>query len=168
MPEFNKDELMKLSPADRIKKLKELEEQRKKEVEEAEKLLKQAEIQMFEKALEEDKPPADLHQFAPRKLEDTINSEAIPNVPPESNVQYMNPFDNAVDLYHKIKVYNERDGPVTPDEAKTVGYLYDVFNEVVGNMAENEDKIDRISNKMKRMVKEIMGDYHANLKYDSE
>ncbi len=168
MPEFNKDELMKMNPSDRIKKLKELEEQRKKEIEEAEKLMKQAEMDVISDAVSSDKPPQNIREFAPKRLEETLEAEKIPDVPPDYNVTYGKPFESAVDLYHKIKAYNERDGPVTPEEARTVGYLYDVFNEVVGNMSENEEKIDRISSKMKRLVHDIMGDYHANLKYDSE
>ncbi|MBT4824139.1 hypothetical protein HN695_04855 [Candidatus Woesearchaeota archaeon] len=179
MADFNKDELMKLSPAERIKKLKELELERKKEIkdlekkreeegEEADKLLKQAEQEMTKKAFAEAKPPEDIRQFTTPKLEDTIAKEKIPDIPAEENIKYANPFDSAVDLYNKIKTYAARDDPITGDDAQTVGYLYDVFNEVVDDINEKEQKIEQVASSMKRMVKDIMGEYHANVKYNSE
>lgn len=165
---IDKDELMKLSPAERIKKLNEMEEQRKKDIEEAEKLKKEAEMQMFEKAVSEDKPPEDLRQFTGQRLEETIAHENIPNIPDDQNIRYANPVENVIDIYEKIKVYAESDEPVTPDQARTVGYLYDVFNEVVEELSTKEQEIEQIASGMKRFVKEIMGEYHANVKYDSE
>ena len=164
---IDKNELMKLSPAERIKKLDEMEDQRKKEIEESEKLKKQAEMQMFEKAVAEDKPPQDLREFTGRKLEDTIAHEKIPDIPPEGHIQYANPVENAIDLYEKMKGYAEREA-ITGDDAQTVGYLYDVFNEVVEEMSSKEQEIEQIASGMKRVVKDIMGEYHANVKYDSE
>ena len=165
---LDKEELMKLPPEERIKKLKEMEEQREKEIKEAEKLKKEAERQMFVDAVENDGPPVDIAQFTNKILEETIAHENIPDVPEDQNIKYANPFNNVIDLYEKIKVYAENDDPVSSDQAKTVGYLYDVFNEVVDEMASKEQEIEQIASGMKRFVKEIMGEYHANVKYDSE
>jgi hypothetical protein len=43
---IDKDELKKLSPEERLKRLKELEEERKKEIEEAEDLIKRTEAEI--------------------------------------------------------------------------------------------------------------------------
>ncbi|MFH1439026.1 MAG: hypothetical protein ABIG89_00540 [Candidatus Woesearchaeota archaeon] len=179
MAALNKEELMKLSPAERIEKLKELEkkreeeskkqaEERKKESEEAEKLLKQAEMDMVRKAFEEDKPPENIRDFTGQRLEETIAQEKIPDIPPENHIQYANPLNNAFNLYTKIKAYGTREEPLTSEQAQTVDYLYGLFKDVVDQISEEEQRIEQISSTVKRTVKEIMGEYHANIKYDSE
>lgn len=164
---LDKDELLKLSPQARLKKLKELEEQRKKEIEEAEKLLKETEIEVFSEAVKSDRPPENIHKIAGHNLEEAVDAEHVPEIK-EGNFPHHNPLDDALDLYNKVKAYAAKDEPLSGEEARTVGYLYDVFNEVVHKMSENDDKLDRVTSKMKRMVSEIMGEYQANVKYDSE
>ena len=53
MPKINKEELDKLKPAEKIKKLKELEEESKKEIEEAEKLIKQTQAELEKQGIAE-------------------------------------------------------------------------------------------------------------------
>lgn len=82
MAKFDKDELRRLAPAERIRKLRELEEERKKEIEEAEKLIRESvEDLRREKATEDVEIPEaeevnieDL--FGGEKLEDTVAKEA--------------------------------------------------------------------------------------------
>ena len=57
MEKLDKNELKKLSPEERIIKLKELEETKKKELEETNSLIKQSLDELEEIELDDDKPP---------------------------------------------------------------------------------------------------------------
>lgn len=98
---IDKEELKKLSPEDRLKKLKELEQESKKEIDEAEDLIKrtEAEIEHNKNIPNIEVPkiePVDISRMfeAPEGLESTIKKEAPEEA--ESKIKY-NPSNDYSD-----------------------------------------------------------------------
>lgn len=85
MAKLNKEELEKLTPAERIKRLKKIEEENKKEIEEAEKLVKQTEAEIAREKIAESvevpaPTPVDIGSLFREEpsLETTVREEAHP------------------------------------------------------------------------------------------
>jgi len=169
MAALNKDELLKLSPAERIAHLKKLEEEKKKELEEAEKLLKETEKEISD-AISDAKKERPLEEMIGGRQRHVEDEDSPPEHPEESPIQvdYRPKVDYAIDLYQRIKTYTDREGPLNNAERASVEAIYGTFNDVIREASEHEEKIEHISSSVKRLVKDLLGEYHSNLKYDSE
>lgn len=172
MADLNKEELLKLTPKERIKKLKEIEEAKKKELEEAEKLLKQTEVEIRE--IEEKKAhsheEAEAHHKEETTLEDAVEAESHQRAHEEheEHTEYKSHFDYAVDIYNRVKDYSGREAPLSMEEKARVESLYETFTDVVKQSFQDEEQVNQIASSMKRMVKELLGEYHTNIRYTSE
>jgi len=170
MAALNKEELLKLSPAERIAHLKKLEEEKKKELEEAEKLLKETEKEISDAISDakKEKPLEEMIGGRHRHVEDEENApEHREEIHPPS-MDYRPKVDYALDLYQRIKTYADREEPLNNAERASVEAIYGTFNDVIREASEHEEKIEHISSSVKRLVKDLLGEYHSNLKYDSE
>lgn len=173
MAALNKDELLKLSPAERIAHLKKLEEEKKKELEEAEKLLKETEKEISD-AVSDAKKERALEEMIGgrhRQVGRVDDEEQAPEHREETHpvhVDYRPKVDYAIDLYQRIKTYADREEPLNNAERASVEAIYGTFNDVIREASEHEEKIEHISSSVKRLVKDLLGEYHSNLKYDSE
>jgi hypothetical protein len=111
---INKDELQKLKPAERIKKLKELEEQSKKEIEEAEDLIKKTEAEIERDSIAEsvkvpEAKPVDISKLfeKPEGLEAQVQQAPITQEEGENK------------LYQLAQAYEEAKGMLYSEEPIT-------------------------------------------------
>ncbi len=127
MAKLNKEELEKLTPAERIKRLKKLEEENKKEIQEAEKLIKQTEIQIEREGIAEsvkvpETKPIDIETLFKEEptLETTVREEA-PQTDGEAKEESQ--------LYQLAQAYEEAKGiayssePVTEEQLEWIDRL---------------------------------------------
>jgi len=164
MEDIEKEELRRLSPEERLKRLKSLEKRRKKELEEADQLIKESfdeilkkeethEIPEEERALE---PPPE--EFT---LEEQVRSEEPKEISDEEEgIQY------AVDRYNELKNVIEQ-GATSDDGYINVDRVYELMDslEGVAGYHANDQRFMEIAQGSKRLIKELMGDYHAKQDY---
>ena len=131
MAKLDKAELEKLTPAERIKKLKELEEENKKEIEEAEKLIKKTEAEISREKIAEsvkvpETKPVDIGSLfrEEESLETTVREEA-PSTEAKEESQ----------LYQLAQAY---------EEAKEIAYSSEPLNE------EQLGWVDRLGEKVEK------------------
>jgi len=118
MAKLNKTELEKLTPAERIKKLKELEEENKKEIEEAEKLIKKTEAEISREKIAEsvkipETRPIDIESLFREEptLEGTVREEApaTGEAKEESRLyQLAQAYEEAKSMYQSEEPLNEQ------------------------------------------------------------
>ncbi len=110
MADFDKEELLKLKPEERLKKLKELEEKEKKEAEEISSLIKRSQEEIKNSKIEVDVPPitpVDItHLF---ETESGIDG-AVQNVPPVADFDVVS-YAPSINLegYRQIAGFAPRD-----------------------------------------------------------
>jgi len=116
-----KEELKKLSPKDRVKKLKELEEKRKQEINKIEELLKdsekEAKTEEVAKEIVPEQTEVNIERLFKKEEEEALESTVRKEAPDkdDKNIQYMS-FNQAQDDYSTLKDigYATMSGPVTP------------------------------------------------------
>jgi len=141
MAKIDKEELEKLPAAERIKKLKELEEENRKEIEEAEKLIQETESQIEREGIAEsvkipDTKPIDIGSLFGK-------DESL-----ESAVKKESPEEDAGPLYHLAQDY---------EAAKDIAY---------GGESINEDQlgwIDQLGERVEKIRYHTSSDQIANL-----
>ncbi len=172
--EFTKEELLKLSPAERVQKLKQFEEAKKKELEEAQKLLQDSEKELKsrkEQEVQEElirrKVIEDLHKV--QTLEQTVGEE--PQRKEEirdEQAEYRSNVQQAADLYSRLKNVLDVGIPLNPYDREKVEDVYNIINQIAKfHPQEDADKesIDDIARATKRIVKSLLGDYQSNVRY---
>lgn len=110
MAKLDKEELAKLKPAERIKRLKKIEEESRKQIEEAEKLIKRSESELETEeagrkvAVPETKPVeiSELFEAPPSELEKAAG-EAKAEEPTQEQLQYMvqQAYDEVAELAYQ-------------------------------------------------------------------
>ena len=175
--ELNREELLKLSPDERIKKIKDFEEQKKKELEnelaetkrfldENEKelnLRKSNELtsELLRRKIEEDR-------IAQKSLEQTVAEEAIPrkeDLPPQAEYKHVSYM---ADMYTQLKNILDTGIPLNPYERQKVEDIYQIINQLADlhpQKLQHAESIDEIAQATKRIVKTLLGDYQSNVKY---
>ncbi|MEA2035991.1 MAG: hypothetical protein U9O94_00675 [Nanoarchaeota archaeon] len=140
---IDKEELEKLTPAEKIKKLKEIEEQNKKEIREAEKLIKETES-----------------KIKGDKIAESVN---VPETKPVDISELFAPEGGALEQAAK-----EAESGLTDDNVKYfVKDAYDGVREALYGEAESNtemmEKIDAIGEKLERVKYFHVADEIANL-----
>ncbi len=115
MAKLDKKELEKLTPAERIKRLKKIEEENKKEIEEAEKLIKQTQIDIERESIAEsvkipETKPIDIGSLFREEpsLETTVKEEAPKEEAEEGKLyQLAQAYEEARDMLYSQEPLNE-------------------------------------------------------------
>lgn len=109
MAEFDKDELSKLPLRERIRRLKQLEEDRKKEIEEIDNLIKDSQRELRTEEVAEEVSPEErevdisrLFRPEEEELERTVREEAPPAEEEEGEARYLT-FQQAVEDYEELR-----------------------------------------------------------------
>lgn len=172
------EELKKLSPEERIKKLEELEEKNKKETEEAKKLLERSKIEIQEetkKSLEQ--PIEELRKVnidsSISDLEHTAISEK-PEIPQEElerqQTQYIlnlsrSPMDDIYGRIKSIREAAEERGYIDQNQAYELSNIYGAIGVKKDDFEEgsykdtNSQKLDNQTNSAKSIINHLMGMY---------
>ena len=158
---LSKDALKKLSPEARIKKLKEMDAERKKEGEESKKLLEQSigELERDE-AVKKIKLPeekkVDIDALFRSQLEETVRKEKPPEGEPK-NIQYM------LQTYDDLKEMQNAYGANLTDEQKmALGQMYNRINQDEKNAEHYHsapDEARAIASGAKKIIKELLSGY---------
>ncbi len=158
------DDLKKLNPEERIKRLKKLEEERKKEIEEAKRMIKSSqeeiEVELIRKIKMPEQEAIEVEQmFRPRQadkqedmLEKTVSAEKIP--PPEQRSAEQGQYEirkieesfsrkSAKDLYSAVSGLMHKDAKdMNPYELHKVEAAYhrmrDIYDSAGGQKFRNE------------------------------
>src|SRR3989338_6807924 len=168
MVDFDTKELLKLSPPERVKKLKEIQKKQEEELEESKKLLKTSEQELQERANSEQQERVKSDQAAleledrafQRQLEQSLEEQvkdARPLPPEHKQVSY-DPSKYVVNLYSTLKNAMDSGIPLNPMEKKRVADMYP-------NSSLSENEIKNITVATKAIVAQIMGSYYADIKY---
>jgi len=155
MAKLDKDELRRLSPEERIKKLREVEDERKKELKEAEKLILESISEL--QAPEDDEPPDE----PTRPPEEDLESQLQTTEPPpedEQNVEY------AINLYDELQEVAEG-AAGNPYQALT--RAAEIYDKIMGadSYKGQDSTVKNIAEGSRRLMKEIFGEYKASLEY---
>jgi transcriptional regulator with XRE-family HTH domain len=125
MAKLNRMELDELTPAERIRKLKEIETENKKEIAEAEKLIKQTENEIEKDNISEsvkipDAKPIDIDSLfqEPPSLETTVREEAAPTEIKEESQLYM-----LAQAYEEAKGMAYSDEPLNEEQMAWIDKL---------------------------------------------
>ncbi len=162
--EIDKDELRKLSPEKRIKRLKELEEKRKKELEETDRLIRESFDELESRELP-DEPPEE--EPVRRILEERsdLEEQVMAEEPPEGTGRQQN-------IEYAINLYDELAGMAQETAGPGEGYMkMDRAAEIYDRILETEryqsqdETVKSIAEGSRRLMKELFGDYKANLEY---
>ena len=176
---LSREELLTLSPEARIAKLKQFEEEKKKnldkEITEAKKMLEDTETEikqkkdqqltdeLIRKKILEEK--AQLQQ----SLEETIGHESPQRKEDISQqTEYKTNVSSMIGMYTNLKDILDTGLPLNPYERAKVEDIYNVMNQLANqNPHENADRqtIDDITHATKRIVKTLLGEYQSNVKY---
>jgi hypothetical protein len=153
--EFDPKKLRALTPEERLKRLRKLEDERKKELKETESLISESISQIEEEARKAEGPPA---AASPRPIEEESDLErqvaqTEPTRAPEPkqrNVEYV------INLYGEL-------GRAEDDRERAA----DIYRRILQNeryMGQDET-VKQIAEGSRRMMKELFGEYRANLEY---
>lgn len=159
---INKDDFKKLPPDERIKKLKQLEEENKKELKEAEKLIEESKIEIQRTELSKEEPP-EISQFIRKKeeqedkknLESTVEHERVPEE--HGNIQYL------FDQYDELKNFLGR--TLNNYDRERVEEIYHNINNIAENYKHTSEELENVARATKRIVKDLLGEYQSNVKY---
>jgi len=145
MAKLDKEELEKLTPAERIKRLKKVEEENKKEIEEAEKLIKQTQAEISREKIAEsvkvpETKPIDIEGLFREEpsLETTVREEAPAGEEAKEESQ----------LYQLAQAY---------EEAKEIAYSTEPINQ------EQLEWVDRLGERVEKARYETTSKEAANL-----
>jgi len=166
---FDKDELAKLPPKERIKKLKEIEEASKREMQKAERLLKESQELM--KSSENEWTQSEVNKEKERPPEDRIDITDL--MPQEENIEQTvqgtkdEEKTDIKDLYGRIS--DIADTGVTEYSAQQLGEIYDEINEMhdyaLQKYGTATEDFEETASSAKRMIKELLGDHYSSNKY---
>lgn len=151
---LDKKELQKLSPEQRIKRLRELEKEKKKELDEADRLIKDSIRELQQPPAEEQEPPRPLRQES--TLETQLENEEIPRLPDQPNVEYV------VNLYGQLKDIGQAENPY--ESISRAAEINDKIRQSEQYHSQDE-RIKRIAEGTRRLMEEIFGPYRANMEY---
>jgi hypothetical protein len=159
MEKLDKNELKKLSPEERIIKLKELEETKKKELEETNSLIKQSLDELEEIELDDDKPP--VKDNSSQFQEDQNLEEQLE----QTNISPLNKDDDSENIEYTINLYDELTGMAENINPNINGYAnMDRATEIYERIKETEkyestdQTIKNIAEGTRRIMKELYGD----------
>ncbi len=161
MEELDKDKLKRLSPEERIKHLRRLEDERKKDLDEAERLIRES-IEELRVSEEEEEPPEPEPRresvFEESELEEQIANEEHrhPEAEEEQNVEY------AVNLYSELAEVAHADNPY-----QMISRAREI-NDRLGELAQynsQDQRMKKIAEGSRRIMEELFGEYRANLEY---
>jgi hypothetical protein len=169
MEKLDKNELKKLSPEERIKKLRELEENKRKELEETNSLIKQSldELEEIQQVVEE-KPPIEDNSA---KFQDDQNLEEQIE---QSNISTPKIVDDdSTNIEYAINLYDElTDMAINPDQTDNGYANMDRATEIYERIKETEkyqstdQTVRNIAEGTRRIMKELYDDDHrADIKY---
>lgn len=165
---MNKDELNKLPPEERLKKLKELEEKAKKELEEAKKLMEETKVEILKEEMEENPAPSreDIsHYLHPHEegLEGAVAQ--APRAAQQESTGYNSAFSQVRDMYSRLQEMSASD-IMNQQQVQKVEEWYSNVNVILANAEKYQDqKVQEIAQASKRMIKELLGENAANVKY---
>lgn len=163
----DKDQLKRLSPEERIKRLKELEAEHKKELDEAQELIKASIGELNEPKEREpeewpEEEPSRPSVFEESKLEEQVRSEQIEEQEDASsqNVEYM------ANLYGELaEMASESSASDDPYAIRTrATELYEKIKETEQYQSQDQT-IKKIAEGSRRLMAELFGEYRANLEY---
>ncbi len=168
MAPLNKKDLSKLRPEERLKKLKELEDQHKKEIEEVKKLISRSKKELVEIEQEEEReyeePEQEFEGLAQRILPD--EESGLENI---ARTQDLAPQDeeDMASIYHQLVTLEEEGSDDYGNMAQALE-LYQRINEI-GDTADQynnrTEAMKEIAQGSKRIIKQLMGSYQAKQDY---
>lgn len=172
---LNIEELLKLEPEERIKKLKEIQQAQEKALEEAKKLLEQSEQELVKKEKEQTegieektKQVKTVVQLSQESLEEQLKEvKPLPSGkggPKYKGAAYL------LDMYTSLKQAVDTGIPMNPYEKETVEDMYLAINMLAEHKPQEgkltPDQMRTIVQTSKDMITKIMGAYYAEIKYN--
>ena len=165
---MDKEELNKLPPEERLKKLKELEEKAQKELAEAHKLMEETKVELFKEEIEENHAPSreDITHYL-GVPENTLES-AVAQAPKQT-AQETSPYNPAFtqmrDIYSQLQGMSAEE-VMNRQQLTIVEEWYSNVNVTLANAEKYQDRtVQEIAQASKRMIKELLGEHAANTKY---
>lgn len=161
-PQELKEELAKLPPEERISKLKEIEKARKKQLDDAAKLINDS-VTELETRLREPEEPEEraVHQrISP--LESELEEKTIlkkPEQPEEFKPDY------AVSVYNELTEIAQNINNGDYQDMQRAADIYERIKENTRYQSQSET-VKNIAEGSRRLMEEIFGEYKANIKYD--
>lgn len=175
------EELKKLPPEERIKRLKEIEKQKEREKKELSDLMKKAEVEAKEEEVENDvefqremveesEALENITFDAPSDLETSVQGgpvgqQALQNVPSgfyESELRFQ-PMQNIYDAANEIRERAEDEGVVSPEmasQAYQIGTaVYQKQEDIDDGSYTTSDRVKKQVDKTQSLIDEVMGKY---------
>ena len=184
--EFNKEELAKLPPKERLKKLKELEEEAKRQLEEtkkviqeSEKMLKTSEVEVVQEEIKKEKTTIrtrdelkDISRLLRKRAEDleALADEAFLGAQ-GSSYQPLQPQEaEVVDLYNRVKEIQASYGSGSGLSYDRVRELSEIKQkaQITHEYTQVSENIQKVAFAAQRIAEDVLGSsYIDNLKYTS-
>jgi len=162
---IDKEELKKLSPEARIKKLKELEDKGKKELEETDKLIRESFEEIERREILDEPPEEEEPARSIFEEESQLEQQVIEEEPTEIQ-------DGQQNIEYAINLYTELTGMAEEMAAANDGYMnmnraaeiYDKIKETEKYQSQDQTA-KNIAEGSRRLMRELFGDYKADLEY---
>ncbi len=173
---LNIEELLKLEPEERIKKLREIQKEQEKALEEAKKLLEQSEQELVKKekekaeTLEETTKQQKTRpavQISEESLEEQLK-EVKPLLMGKGGPKYAG-ATYLLDMYTSLKQAMDIGIPMNPYEKENVQDMYLAINMLAEHKLQSSltpEQMRTIAQASKEMISKIMGAYYAEIKYN--
>jgi hypothetical protein len=159
--ELNAKELSKLPPEERIKKLREIEKQRQKELKEAEKLIRQSidEINETDAREEREEERRDANSAASALSLDQVVEDARPEPADETK---MRQYVSAITSYNELR--QMRDSGMINQDPERAEDLYRQIVQTAKYQSSNET-LTRIAQGSSRLLDQALGEERSKVKY---
>ncbi len=171
---FNKEELAKLTPSERIKKLKEIEEKSKKEVEELEtvlqeskKLLNESELELERTEIEKESSEDPLIDLTDLLKQDADSLEAsVANTPLVSIEEPRDIFG----LYQRVTQLAYQGQGIDARRKEELTTLYQEVNQAATYVTERygspSEEFQAAADSSKRIIKDLLGEFYSKNQYN--
>jgi hypothetical protein len=169
MSPLNKKDLSKLSPDARLRKLKEIEDQHEKEIEEVKDLISKSKKELIEiereEELEYEEPDDDFEGLAQRIMPE--EESGLENIARTESLVNQEEEDMA-SIYQQLVTLEEEGGSDNYGNMAQAFELYERINEI-GNTADQynsqTEAMKEIAQGSKRIIKQLMGNYQSKQDY---
>lgn len=147
------EDIKKLSPEDRIKKLKKLEEDRKKEIEEAEKLLKASQSELEKKRKKQQNELIEqVIQGERRKIEQERRLDEMLEGLQLDAKKREDPIEHVVATYEGVKALDYK--TLSPDEKVNLSEIY----QTISAMYTEDEHMRDVTYATKKVISNMLGD----------
>lgn len=158
---MNKDELAKLPPEERLKKLKEMEEQAKKELAEAQKLMEQTKVELLKEEFEETTAPTqqDISHYLGVPSEDLEGAVVhAPSHALQESSAYVPALAQMRDMYSQLQDLSAAQ-ILSRQQVTQVEEWYSSVNMIMANAVKyNDQPVQDIAQASRRIIKELLNE----------